>query len=80
MLVPVAMIVTDPVLVRTRPLNQCAGHCKSVHPLSFDARVDRRGLALLLGNHAKVTAIDAKGADILTRGGARQRYYRELGQ
>lgn len=44
------------------------------------ARVDKRGLALCLGNGERVAAIDAKGAGIVTRGGARQRYYREPGR
>jgi hypothetical protein len=44
------------------------------------ARVDRRGLALLLGNGARVESIDSEGADIRTSGGARQRFYRKPGQ
>ena len=50
-----------------------------LHPLSPAARVDRRGLAFLLGNGARVVAIDAHCADILTAGGAKQRYYRQRG-
>ena len=40
------------------------------------ARVDRRGLGLSLGNGEKVIAIDIEGADIETRSGSRQRFYR----
>jgi hypothetical protein len=41
------------------------------------ARLDRRGLGLLLSNNAWVVALDDCGADILTPAGSRQRYYRE---
>jgi hypothetical protein len=44
------------------------------------ARIDRRGLALLLGNGARVESIDSEGADIRTIGGARQRFYRSREQ
>jgi hypothetical protein len=44
------------------------------------ARVDRRGLGLLLGNGSEVVAIDGNGADIQTRSGSRQRYYRRPGE
>jgi len=40
------------------------------------ARVDRRGLGLSLGNGERVIAIDIEGADIETRSGSRQRFYR----
>ena len=40
------------------------------------ARVDRRGLAFMLANGARVVGIDERGADILMPGGARQRFYR----
>jgi hypothetical protein len=40
------------------------------------ARVDRRGLALMLANGARVVALDEGGADVLMPGGARQRFYR----
>jgi hypothetical protein len=40
------------------------------------ARVDRRGLAFLLANGARVVSIDESGADIFMPGGARQRFYR----
>jgi hypothetical protein len=40
------------------------------------ARVDRRGLAFMLANGARVVSMDTTGADILMPGGARQRFYR----
>jgi hypothetical protein len=54
------------------------GEIFGLHPTAPAARVDRRGLGLLLGNGARVEAIDNEGADIRTAGGARQRFYREL--
>lgn len=40
------------------------------------ARVDRSGLAWLLGDGSQVVALDRNGADIMTRSGSRQRFYR----
>lgn len=40
------------------------------------ARIDRRGLAWLLGDGSQVVAMDRGGAEIRTRGGGRQRFYR----
>lgn len=40
------------------------------------ARHDRKGLAWFLSDGACVVALDAKGADIVTRQGSRQRFYR----
>ncbi len=47
-----------------------------IHPVAPAARVDQRGLAWLLGDGSRVVALDAKGADIRTPRGGRQRYYR----
>ena len=40
------------------------------------SRHDRKGLAWLLADGRRVTAIDAQGADIITAQGSRQRFYR----
>jgi len=40
------------------------------------ARHDKRGLAISLTGGARVVAIDSEGADIETRSGWRQRFYR----
>jgi len=39
-------------------------------------RVDRRGLAFMLSNGARVVSIDGTGADIMMPARARQRFYR----
>lgn len=42
-----------------------------------NARLDQRGLAWLLGDGSTVAELDEQGADILTRRGARLRFYRK---
>jgi hypothetical protein len=48
-----------------------------LHPIAPAARNDCKGIAWLL-DRARVAAIDANGADIVTEGGARQRFYRKI--
>jgi hypothetical protein len=48
----------------------------SLDPVAPQARIDRRGLGLSLGNGEKVIAIDIEGADIERRSGSRLRFYR----
>jgi hypothetical protein len=65
---------------RARVLGWQPSEIFSLDPIAPAARVDRRGLALLLGNGARVESIDDRGADIRTHGGARQRFYRRREQ
>jgi hypothetical protein len=46
-----------------------------LHPFAPAARNDCKGIAWLLGR-GRVVAIDAAGADIVTEGGSKQRFYR----
>jgi hypothetical protein len=46
-----------------------------LHPLAPAARHDCKGIAWLL-ERGRVVAIDSAGADIVTDGGAKQRFYR----
>lgn len=47
-----------------------------LHPTAPAARVDCRGLAWLLGDGSQVVTMDGASAEISTRGGGRQHYYR----
>lgn len=47
-----------------------------LHPTHPAARYDRRGLAWLLADGARVVAIDENGADIVNARGVASRYYR----
>lgn len=42
------------------------------------ARHDRKGLAWLLSDNARVLALDERGADIVTQQGSKQRFYRSI--
>jgi hypothetical protein len=48
-----------------------------LHPLAPAARNDRKGIAWLL-DRGHIVAIDAPGADIVTVGRAKQRFYRKV--
>ena len=61
---------------RAAGLGWQASEVFSLDLVAPQARVDRRGLGLILDNGARVTAIDSEGADIETRSGSRQRFYR----
>jgi hypothetical protein len=63
---------------RVRALGWQPSEIFSLDPVAPAARVDRRGLGLLLSGGDRVEALDDRGADIRTAGGARQRYYRRL--
>lgn len=72
-----ALVFADQWASKAHALGWTVVELFGLDPIAPAARLDTRGLAFLLGNSARVVAIDSAGADIVTAQGSRQRFYRK---
>lgn len=75
-LLPGARIFIDQWAAKAYQLGWTAEDVFGLDEIKPAARYDRKGLAWLLIDGARVIELDLLGADIITRQGSRQRYYR----
>jgi hypothetical protein len=71
-----AMIFADAWAAKALALGWVAEDMFALRPTAPTARHDMKGLAWLLANGARVVAINADSADIVTAAGSKQRFYR----
>lgn len=73
---PGANLFADEWAAHAHALGWSAAEVFGLDELKPAARHDRKGVAWLLSDGARVVAIDERGADIVTQQGSKQRFYR----